>query len=184
LIAAEHHKVFVGDLTKSGVNELDTLLGGGSDRGTSALLVGGAGVGKSSIAVTYAVGAAERGERGHVCHRTALHLSRATLGRAFAQRAAAGPPFLQRRRSRGRSHLLRSSLARNGVHCNSLYRKDSEGASSFLSHLASWNEYFRSCWRMPRVSERPSSVTSGFTTGTIFRPSQLTARLNRAQYAK
>jgi circadian clock protein KaiC len=63
LVAAEHHKAFVGDLTKSGVPELDTLLGGGLERGTSALLVGGAGVGKSSIAVTYAVGAAQRGER-------------------------------------------------------------------------------------------------------------------------
>src|SRR4029079_1612699 len=63
LVAAEHHKAFVGDLTKSGVAELDALLGGGLERGTSALLVGGAGVGKSSIAVTYAVGAARRGER-------------------------------------------------------------------------------------------------------------------------
>ena len=50
---------FVGDLTKSGVDELDALLGGGLERRTSALLVGGAGVGKSSIAVTYAVGAAD-----------------------------------------------------------------------------------------------------------------------------
>jgi circadian clock protein KaiC len=63
LVAAEHHKAFVGELTASGVPELDTLLGGGLERGTSALLVGGAGVGKSSIAVTYAVGAAKRGER-------------------------------------------------------------------------------------------------------------------------
>lgn len=63
LVAAEHHKAFVGDLTSSGVAELDTLLGGGLERGTSVLLVGGAGVGKSSIAVTYAVGAALRGER-------------------------------------------------------------------------------------------------------------------------
>ncbi|MDF2766605.1 MAG: circadian clock protein KaiC, partial [Rhodospirillales bacterium] len=39
-----------------------SLLGGGLDRGTSALLIGGAGVGKSSIALTYAVAAAERGE--------------------------------------------------------------------------------------------------------------------------
>src|SRR5689334_15461724 len=69
LVAAEHHKAFVGDLTKSGVTELDALLGGGLERGTSALLVGGAAVGKSSIAVTYAVGATQRGERGHVRFR-------------------------------------------------------------------------------------------------------------------
>jgi len=63
LVAAEHHKAFIGDLATSGVAELDMLLGGGLERGTSVLLVGGAGVGKSSIAVTYAVGAARRGER-------------------------------------------------------------------------------------------------------------------------
>jgi circadian clock protein KaiC len=63
LVAAEHHKPFVGEIAGSGVPQLDTLLGGGIERGTSALLVGGAGVGKSSIAVTYAVGAAKRGER-------------------------------------------------------------------------------------------------------------------------
>lgn len=62
LVAAEHHNAHVGELAQSGSAELDTLLGGGLERGTSALLVGGAGVGKSSIAITYAVGAAERGE--------------------------------------------------------------------------------------------------------------------------
>jgi circadian clock protein KaiC len=44
------------------VAELDHLLGGGLDRGTSALLVGPAGVGKSVLATQYAVSAAERGE--------------------------------------------------------------------------------------------------------------------------
>jgi circadian clock protein KaiC len=63
LVAAEHHKPFVGELTQSGSAELDALLGGGLERGTSALLIGGAGVGKSSIAVTFAVSAARRGER-------------------------------------------------------------------------------------------------------------------------
>ncbi|MGY2931901.1 KaiC/GvpD/RAD55 family RecA-like ATPase [Bradyrhizobium sp. GM6.1] len=41
---------------------MDTLLGGGLERGTNALLIGAAGVGKSSIALTYAIAAAERGE--------------------------------------------------------------------------------------------------------------------------
>lgn len=84
LIAAEHHKAFVGDVTKSGVNELDTLLGGGLERGTSALLVGGAGVGKSSIAVTYAVGAAQRGE--HV----AMFAFDEGMGTLFARAAGLG----------------------------------------------------------------------------------------------
>lgn len=84
LVAAEHHKAFVGETTKSGVAELDTLLGGGLERGTSALLVGGAGVGKSSIAVTYAVGAASRGER------VAMFAFDEGLGTLFARAAGLG----------------------------------------------------------------------------------------------
>jgi len=63
LVAAEHHASFVGELTPSGNAELDQLLGGGLERGTNALLIGSAGVGKSSVALTYAIAAAERGER-------------------------------------------------------------------------------------------------------------------------
>ncbi|MDF0522558.1 ATPase domain-containing protein [Bradyrhizobium yuanmingense] len=62
LVAAEHHKSFSGELTLSGNAELDQLLGGGLERGTNALLIGAAGVGKSSVALTYAIAAAERGE--------------------------------------------------------------------------------------------------------------------------
>ncbi|KRR03422.1 circadian clock protein KaiC [Bradyrhizobium jicamae] len=62
LIAAEHHKPFAGEITPSGNAELDQLLGGGLERGTNALFIGAAGVGKSSVALTYAIAAAERGE--------------------------------------------------------------------------------------------------------------------------
>jgi circadian clock protein KaiC len=62
LVAAEHHEEFEGDLVPSGNAELDLLLGGGLERGTNALLIGAAGVGKSSIALTYAIAAAARGE--------------------------------------------------------------------------------------------------------------------------
>ncbi len=63
LIAAEHHATFAGDFTSSGNAELDKLLGGGLERGTNALLIGAAGVGKSSLALCYAIAAAQRGER-------------------------------------------------------------------------------------------------------------------------
>ncbi|MGX4770044.1 ATPase domain-containing protein [Bradyrhizobium guangdongense] len=62
LVAAEHHKSFLGNFTSSGNPELDQLLGGGLERGTNALLIGAAGVGKSSLALTYAITAADRGE--------------------------------------------------------------------------------------------------------------------------
>jgi len=62
LVAAEHHRSFAGEFTSSGNAALDQLLGGGLERGTNALLIGAAGVGKSSLALTYAIAAAERGE--------------------------------------------------------------------------------------------------------------------------
>jgi len=62
LIAAEHHTTFLGEFTPSGNAELDKLLGGGLERGTNALFIGAAGVGKSSLALTYAIAAAQRGE--------------------------------------------------------------------------------------------------------------------------
>ena len=63
LIAAEHHAVYCGELASSGNAALDQILGGGLERGTNALLIGAAGVGKSSLALSYAVAACERGEK-------------------------------------------------------------------------------------------------------------------------
>lgn len=63
LVAAEHHRPFTPGAVSSGLPELDALLGGGPQRGSSLLLLGPAGCGKSAIATQYAVAAAERGER-------------------------------------------------------------------------------------------------------------------------
>jgi circadian clock protein KaiC len=62
LIATEHKRRFSRQLATSGIAELDALLGGGLNRGTSTLLMGPAGVGKSTIALSYAAAAAMRGE--------------------------------------------------------------------------------------------------------------------------
>jgi len=62
LISAEHQEVFKRGPVGSGVTGLDALLGGGPDRGTSTLFMGPAGSGKSTVAVRYAVAAAERGD--------------------------------------------------------------------------------------------------------------------------
>lgn len=62
LVASEHHRTFSPEVVVSGIKELDTLLGGGLNKGTSTLLIGPAGVGKSTIALRYAASAAERGE--------------------------------------------------------------------------------------------------------------------------
>jgi len=47
----------------SGIPEIDKLLGGGLDMGSSTLIMGPAGVGKSTLATQYAVAAAARGEK-------------------------------------------------------------------------------------------------------------------------
>ncbi|MCC4595975.1 AAA family ATPase [Xanthomonas campestris pv. phormiicola] len=62
LVAADHKHHHIDEVAPSGNDELDRLLGGGLERGTNALLLGAAGVGKSSLALTYAIAAAERGE--------------------------------------------------------------------------------------------------------------------------
>jgi len=62
LTAAEHEIDFERTAIPSGVVALDELLGGGVDRGTSTLLVGPPGSGKSTVAVQYAAAAAARGE--------------------------------------------------------------------------------------------------------------------------
>jgi len=62
LVAAEHKTNFLGDQISSGIKELDALVGGGINRGTSTLIMGPAGAGKSTIAAKYAFAAMERGE--------------------------------------------------------------------------------------------------------------------------
>jgi circadian clock protein KaiC len=63
LIAAEHHATFRREPVTSGLKELDQLFGGGLDRGTTTLILGQAGTGKSSLAMHYAAHMAENGER-------------------------------------------------------------------------------------------------------------------------
>ena len=63
LIAAEHKVPFERSVLQSGVAGLDELLGGGIDFGTSTLVVGPTGSGKSTIAAHYAVAVAQSGKR-------------------------------------------------------------------------------------------------------------------------
>jgi len=64
LVAAEEHHGFAQNETVgSDVPTLNEMLGGGLDRGTSTLVMGPAGCGKSALATQYAVAAAERGEK-------------------------------------------------------------------------------------------------------------------------
>ena len=63
VIAAEHRTDFRHGPVSSGIKELDALCGGGLDRGTTTLMLGPAGTGKSTLALQYAVQMADQGER-------------------------------------------------------------------------------------------------------------------------
>jgi len=63
LVSAEHKTSFARKQLPSGVAGLDQLLGGGVERGSSCLILGPAGTGKSLMALLFAVSAAGRGEK-------------------------------------------------------------------------------------------------------------------------
>jgi circadian clock protein KaiC len=66
LVAAEHAGTPPREPMASGARELDKLLGGGLERGSSAILLGPSGVGKSTLAAQYVAAAAALGERAAV----------------------------------------------------------------------------------------------------------------------
>ena len=63
LVASEHRTKFETNPVSSGVSQLDHLLGGGVDKGTSTLVLGPAGAGKSLFVLQYASAAMQRGEK-------------------------------------------------------------------------------------------------------------------------
>jgi circadian clock protein KaiC len=63
LVAAEHRQEKTLAQLSSGLPPLDALLGGGIERGTSTMIVGPPGTGKSTIAAQFAYAAALRGEK-------------------------------------------------------------------------------------------------------------------------
>ncbi len=62
LVASEHYAPFTGEHFPSGSAEIDAILGGGLDRGTSNMFIGPPGTGKSTLAIKYAFAAASQGE--------------------------------------------------------------------------------------------------------------------------
>ncbi|PHX41604.1 circadian clock protein KaiC [Pseudomonas sp. NZIPFR-PS2] len=63
LVAAEHRGGYNRQTLTSGIRELDALLGGGIETGSSSLILGPAGTGKSLISMIFAAAAVARGEK-------------------------------------------------------------------------------------------------------------------------
>ncbi len=72
---------FIDRLASSGIEELDTLSGGGLDYGTTTLIIGPSGSGKTTLSLQYVFAALERGEK-------ALFVSFDETERVFMRRAA------------------------------------------------------------------------------------------------
>lgn len=63
LVALEHRTAFSRSLASSGIPALDALLGGGIEQGSSTLVLGPAGAGKSLVALQFVLSALVRGEK-------------------------------------------------------------------------------------------------------------------------
>jgi len=63
LVSSEHRSGFTRHQVKSDIPELDALLGGGIEQGSSTLILGPAGTGKSTFALQFVTAACARGEK-------------------------------------------------------------------------------------------------------------------------
>jgi circadian clock protein KaiC len=84
LVASEYRSNFVRRRVSSGVAGLDELLGGGIEAGSSTLILGPAGTGKSLVAIVFLAAAVARGEK------VALFVFDEELGLLFARMKTLG----------------------------------------------------------------------------------------------
>jgi circadian clock protein KaiC len=84
LVSSEHKTAFLRTPLASGIEGLDELLGGGVERGSSCLVLGPAGTGKSLVSLYFLLSAIKRGEK------AALFAFDEELGLLFARTRAFG----------------------------------------------------------------------------------------------
>ena len=84
LVASEYRARFTRSPVSSGIAELDRLLGGGVETGSSTLILGPAGTGKSLAAIVFVIAAVKRGEK------AALFVFDEELGLLFARMKGLG----------------------------------------------------------------------------------------------
>jgi len=93
LVASEYRSDFHRVTMSSGLDEFDQLLGGGVEAGSSTLILGPAGTGKSLVAISFIVAAIARGEK------AALFVFDEELGLLFARIKGLGIDLEAMRRS-------------------------------------------------------------------------------------
>ena len=98
LVAAEHYRSYERDQVKSGISELDELLGGGIERGSSTLILGPAGTGKSTFVLKFVAAAIARGEK------AAIFVFDEELGLLFNRARGLGVDLEEMRKS-GNLHI-------------------------------------------------------------------------------
>ncbi len=104
LIAAEQQKGYTGHILKSGIPELDQLLGGGLPAGSSTLVIGPAGTGKTLLVLQYLRAAMQRGER------AALFMFDEELGLLFARAKGMGIDLAEMQQA-GQLHIEQMDAA-------------------------------------------------------------------------
>lgn len=104
LVASEHRREFTRSTLNTGRKPFDKLLGGGVERGSSVLVLGPAGAGKSIIALTFLASAIRRGER------VAMFVFDEELG-LLIDRAKGLGIRLESMRRKGRLHLTQIDAA-------------------------------------------------------------------------
>jgi circadian clock protein KaiC len=124
LVAAEHRRPFTAETVTSGIAELDTLTGGGLAAGSSTLVIGPAGTGKSILVLHYLAAAVGRGQRAAVFlfdEEIGLLFSRAReLGMDLATMQNSGMLIVEQmdaaELSPGEfSHRVRTCVSREGI---------------------------------------------------------------------
>src|SRR5262245_36967790 len=104
LVASEHRRNFRRTTLSAGLKPLDKLLGGGVERGSSVLVLGPAGAGKSIVALTFLRSSIRRGER------VAMFVFDEELG-LLTDRAQGLGIGLEGMRRKGQLHLVQIDAA-------------------------------------------------------------------------
>ena len=93
LVASEYRSTFARHKMSSGIPEFDQLLGGGVETGSSTLILGPAGTGKSLVTISFAIAAIKRGEK------AALFVFDEELGLLFSRMKGMGIDLEEMQRS-------------------------------------------------------------------------------------